>query len=78
LAKDSPKTALCAALYARVSNHDQQMLPIQIRALRQYAARRGWIVAVQVEEVSSGASQRQMRARIIEAARRREIDDVSV
>ena len=30
-----------AALYARVSNNDQQTLPMQSRALREYAARRG-------------------------------------
>src|SRR4051794_7944979 len=36
-----PKTALRAALYARVSSHDQQTLPMQNRALRDYAARRG-------------------------------------
>ena len=31
-----------AALYARVSTNDQQTLPMQIRAMREYAARRGW------------------------------------
>ena len=73
-----PKTGLRAALYARVSNHDQQTLPMQNRALREYAARRGWVVAMQVKEVGSGASQRQMREKLMEAARRREIDVVLV
>src|SRR5713226_7113264 len=31
-----------AGLYARVSTNDQQTIPLQIRALREYAARRGW------------------------------------
>jgi len=73
-----PKTALRAGLYARVSTNDQQTLPMQNRALREYAARRGWTVTMQVKEVGSGAAQRQMREKLIEAARRREIDVVLV
>ena len=72
------RAKLRAVLYARVSNHDQQTLPMQNRALREYAARRGWIVAMQVKEVGSGASQRQLRDRLMEAARRRDIDVVLV
>jgi predicted site-specific integrase-resolvase len=72
------KAALRAGLYARVSTNDQQTLPMQLRALREYAARRGWLVISQVKEVGSGASQRQMREKLIEAARRREIDVVLV
>ena len=70
--------ALRAGLYARISTHDQQTLPMQNRAMREYAARRGWIIAMQVKEVGSGASQRKMREQLIEAARRREIDVVLV
>jgi DNA invertase Pin-like site-specific DNA recombinase len=73
-----PKTALCAGLYARVSTNDQQTLPMQLRALREYAARRGWTIVMQVKEVGSGTAQRQMREKLIEAARRREIDVVLV
>ena len=36
-----------AALYARVSTQDQQTLPMQNRAMREYAARRGWTIALQ-------------------------------
>jgi DNA invertase Pin-like site-specific DNA recombinase len=71
-------TALRVALYARVSNHDQQTLPMQTRALREYAARRGWAIIMPVKEVGSGASQRRMREKVMEAARRREIDVVLV
>jgi hypothetical protein len=35
------KTLFRVGLYARVSTHDQQTLPLQNRALREYAARRG-------------------------------------
>lgn len=72
------KTGLRVGLYARVSTHDQQTIPLQIRALRDYAARRGWTVAEQVKEVGSGASQRELREKLLEAARRREIDVVLV
>lgn len=67
-----------AALYARVSSNDQQTLPMQIHALREYATRRDWTIAMQVREVGSGAAKRQARERLIEAARRREIDVVLV
>ena len=67
-----------AGLYARVSTNDQQTIPLQIRALREYAVRRGWTIALQVKEVGSGASQRQLREKLLEAARRREIDVVLV
>jgi DNA invertase Pin-like site-specific DNA recombinase len=67
-----------AGLYARVSTQDQQTIPLQIRALREYAARRGWNIAMQVKEVGSGASQRQRREKLLDAARRREIDVVLV
>src|SRR5438477_7729969 len=65
-------------LYARVSTADQQTVPLQIRALREYAVRRGWTIALQVKEVGSGASQRQLREAMLETARRREIDVVLV
>ena len=67
-----------AGIYARVSTNDQQTIPLQIRALREYVGRRGWTIALQVKEVGSGASQRQLRERVLEAARRREIDVVLV
>ena len=51
---------------------------MQNRALREYAARRGWTTTMQVKEVGSGAAQRQMRERLMEAARRRDIDVVLV
>jgi predicted site-specific integrase-resolvase len=48
-------------LYARVSTHDQQTLPLQMRAMHEYAARLGWTVAAQIKEVGSGAAERELR-----------------
>src|SRR3974390_1572860 len=67
-----------AGLYARVSTHDQQTLAMQNRAMREYAARRGWTIALQVREVNSGAARREIREKLLDAARRREIDVVLV
>src|SRR6266851_5518243 len=69
---------LRVGLYARVSTHDQQTLPLQIRAMREYAAKRRWIIAAQIKEVGSGASQRELRETLLVTARRREIDVVLV
>lgn len=65
-------------LYARVSTHDQQTLSLQMRSMREYAAKRSWMIAIQIKEVGSGAAQRELRERILVAARRREIDAVLV
>jgi DNA invertase Pin-like site-specific DNA recombinase len=67
-----------AGLYARVSTNDQQTLSMQSRAMREYAARRGWSIAVQVREVGSSAAKREAREKLLESARRREIDVVLV
>jgi putative DNA-invertase from lambdoid prophage Rac len=67
-----------AGLYARVSTNDQQTLAMQNRSMREYAARRGWLITMQVREVNSGAVRREAREKLIEAARRREIDVVLV
>ena len=56
-----------AGLYARVSTNDQQTPTTQSRAIREYAARRGWTIAVQVREVGSGAAKRETRERLLEA-----------
>ena len=73
-----PPKMFRAGLYARVSTNDQQTIPLPMRALREYAARRGWTIVMQVKEVGSGASQRQLREKFLDAARRREVDVVLV
>lgn len=69
-----------AALYTRVSTHDQQTLPLQQEALRDYAARRGWDVVWEVSEIVSGAAgvKRPGRDELLQAAKRREVDAVLV
>ena len=61
---------LRAGLYARVSTTDQQTLAMQMRALREYIARRGWTIALQIREIGSGAVERRAREQLMEAARR--------
>lgn len=65
-------------IYARVSTHDQQTLPLQLKALREYVKRRRWTLALQVKEVGSGVKQRPQREALLRAARRREIDVIAV
>jgi putative DNA-invertase from lambdoid prophage Rac len=65
-------------LYARVSTHDQQTLPLQLSAMREHAERRGWAVAMTVEDVGSGVRDRPKREGLMRAARRRELDLILV
>ena len=65
---------LRVGLYARISTHDQQTLPLQVKAMRHYARRRSWKVVKTVEDVGSGAGERPQREELIKAARRRQID----
>ena len=69
---------LRVGLYARISTHGQQTLPLQVKAMRQYARRRSWKVVKAVEDVGSGASERPQREELIKAARRRQIDAILV
>jgi putative DNA-invertase from lambdoid prophage Rac len=73
-----PAKMFRAGLYARVSTNDQQTLAMQNRAMREYAIRRGWTITLQIREVNSGAVRREAREKLLEAARRREIDLVLV
>jgi putative DNA-invertase from lambdoid prophage Rac len=65
-------------LYARVSTHDQQTLPLQLSAMREHAERRGWTVAIIVEDIGSGVRDRPKREDLMRAARRRELDLILV
>jgi DNA invertase Pin-like site-specific DNA recombinase len=73
-----PAKMFRVGLYARVSTNDQQTLPMQSRAMREYVVRRGWTIAMQVREVGSSAGKREAREKLLAAARRREIDVVLV
>jgi putative DNA-invertase from lambdoid prophage Rac len=67
-----------AGLYARVSTHDQQTLPLQLSAMRDYVSKRGWKIALEVQDIGSGASMRPKREDLVRVARRREIDRIVV
>jgi DNA invertase Pin-like site-specific DNA recombinase len=67
-----------AAIYARVSTHDQQTLGLQVEAMTAYIRGRGWDLVSQVKDVGSGANQRSSREGLLTAARRRELDAVVV
>ena len=65
-------------LYARVSTHDQQTLPLQLSAMREPAEHRGWDIVMTVEDVGSGVRERPKRDDLLRAARRRELDLILV
>jgi len=46
--------------------------------MRDYVAKRGWEIALEVQDVGSGASLRPQREDLLKAARRREVDRVIV
>lgn len=74
---DQPKRV---ALYARVSTVDKGQDPeTQLRPLREYADRRGFILAGEYVDHASGVSEERRQYRImVEAARKRKIDVVLV
>jgi putative DNA-invertase from lambdoid prophage Rac len=51
---------------------------MQLSAMRDYARKRGWEIAVEVKDVGSGASLRQKREELLVLARKRAIDLVVV
>src|ERR687898_1475275 len=71
---------LRAGLYARVSTEDRGQDPeTQLRPLREYAERRGFGVAGEYVDRASGTTeQRPQYQRLLEAARKRELDVVLV
>ena len=65
-------------IYARVSTHDQQTLPMQLSQMKDYIKNRNWILTTEFEEIGSGAKIRPKREELLKMARRREIDAVLV
>jgi DNA invertase Pin-like site-specific DNA recombinase len=78
--RSKPASARRAALYARVSTDDKGQDPeTQLRLLRDYAERRGFAVAGEFVDVASGTrNDRPQFKKLMEAARRREVDVVLV
>jgi DNA invertase Pin-like site-specific DNA recombinase len=66
------------ALYARVSTHDQQTLPLQLKAMREYAKKRKWTIKEEIQEIGSGAKTRPKREALLKQARRRQVDAIIV
>jgi putative DNA-invertase from lambdoid prophage Rac len=62
-----------AAVYARVSTHEQQTLGLEVEAMSPYIKVRSWDLVRQVKDVGSGAKQRSGREALLKAARRREV-----
>lgn len=65
-------------IYARVSTHDQQTLPLQLEQMREFAKKRGWVVKAEFQEVGSGAKTRPKREEMLRRARARHLDAILV
>lgn len=63
-------------LYARVSTHDQQTLPMQTRQMKEYVKNRGWDLVAEFEEIGSGAKTRPKREELLKMARQRKLDAI--
>lgn len=80
MAKKSPHHPKRVALYARVSTLDKGQDPeTQLRPLREYADRRGFVLATEYVDTASGTTEDRTQYRaMIGAARKRQIDVVLV
>lgn len=63
-------------IYARISTHDQHTLPMQLKRMKEYIKIRKWNLAVEFQEIGSGAKTRPMREELLKMARNREIDAI--
>ena len=72
------KQFMNVGLYTRVSTDEQHTLPMQMDALKRYVERRQWQIALTVEDVASGSSERPQRERLLKAAKKHEIDIILV
>lgn len=67
-----------AAIYARVSTHDQNTLSMQIEKCSEFALARGWRIVKEIKEVGSGTINRPERADLLKLCRQRKVDVVVV
>lgn len=65
-------------LYARVSTCDQNTLPMQMQAMRQYVKSREWTIVTEIKDTGSGASSRPERESLLKSATRRDVDAIIV
>ena len=79
MATDILSRPLRAALYARVSTNNGQNPEMQLRELREYAARRGWTISAEyVEHISSAKERRPELEKLLAECRKRRFDAVVV
>ena len=65
-------------IYARVSTHDQHTLDMQIETMKKYAMARNWKIKSEITKIGSGAKDRLKRGKLINQAKRRQIDVIIV
>jgi DNA invertase Pin-like site-specific DNA recombinase len=79
VATDILSRPLRAALYARVSTNNGQNPEMQLRELREYAARKAWTIAAEyVEHISSAKERRPELEKLLVECRKRRFDAVVV
>ena len=80
LAQEPPLTIARVALYARVSTCNGQDPEMQLRELREYASRRGWIITNEYVDpgVSGSKESRPELNQLMADAHRRKFDAVVV
>ena len=64
-------------IYARVSTHDQQTLPIPIEKMKEFVRNRNWTLTAEFQEIGSGAKTRPPREDLLKLVRRRQIEKES-
>ena len=52
-------------IYARVSTHDQQTLPMQLKHMKEYIKNRKWELTIEFQEVGSGSKTRPKREELL-------------
>ena len=57
-----PDKSMRVGLMPGFPHSDQQTLPLQLEAMRKYAADRGWTIVSESQEVGSGSKERPQRA----------------
>ncbi len=67
-----------AAIYTRISTHDQQTLDMQLEKCREYCLSRGWEIVFEIKEIGSGAKKRPKREDLLKQCRQRNVDAVVV
>lgn len=65
------KEIMRAVIYARVSTHDQNTIPMQVKKCQEYAKARNWIVSHVMKDIASGAETEAPKRRYPEARKKK-------